>query len=127
MLRESAFHMCDRFDLIHQSVDFAPLHETAKQYSSDFISVFCEKGKIVAEYVSANESLFLSKYSSLIGRFYDGSDGRRSMFTSIFFTWVRIELFLYHYEWMRDSFMPYYEKKEWDEVFWSSLINGNAS
>ena len=114
--------MCDQLDLLYQSIDFAPLYETARQYSSEFRNMFCERGKLVPAYMSANGSLFLSKYSYLIGRFYDESDGDRSIFKSIFFTWVRIELFLYHYEWMRDSFMPYYEMKECDEVFWSSLL-----
>ena len=113
--------MCDRSDLIDKNGDMNAIYEMAARFSDEFKAVFCEEGRIVPAYVEANESLFLSRYAELIGTFLDGG-AKRSTFVTIFFTWVRVELFLYRYEWTRDSFLPFYERKDCDDIFWNSLL-----
>lgn len=113
--------MCDQSDLTDQNAELSAIYEMARRYSDEFKTVFCEEGKLVPAYVSANESLFMSRYAALISAFSEVSQ-QRSMFLSIFFTWVKVELFIYRYEWTRDSFLPFYDHKSCDDIFWNSLL-----
>lgn len=117
---EGGSSMGESVDLVLQTSELGPVVGFARRFTRDFKDVFCNDGKLEKGYIAANESLFFSKYSDLIERSSD-FDVKRSLFISIFFTWLKIELFINRYEWMCESFLPFYEAKEWDDIFWNSL------
>jgi hypothetical protein len=104
----------------------------AKRFSADFKKVFLVNGILESHFVLANRDLFLSRYYALI-RGVCHMNGRpapelqmlapNNSFHFIFFTWLRIEIFLHHYDWTQNSFLPFYEQEAADIVFWKSLLS----
>jgi hypothetical protein len=112
-------------NLLSEEISFA------QRFSDDFKKVFSVNGALKSHFVLANRDLFLSRYYALI-RGVCHINGRPApdlqmlpanvSFHFIFFTWIRIELFLHRYEWTQKSFLPFYEQGETDLLFWKSLL-----
>jgi hypothetical protein len=107
-------------NLLSEEISFA------QRFSDDFKKVFSVNGALKSHFVLANRDLFLSRYYALI-RGVCHINGRPApdlqmlpanvSFHFIFFTWIRIELFLHRYEWTQKSFLPFYEQGETDLLF----------
>ena len=100
-------------------------------FSRDFERCFIHENRINIDYVDSNADLFYSRYSALVNAFYDCRESERSgesvrrsrvIFVSIFFTWLRVKLFSLRCAWMRDSFLPFYDREDYDLQFWECLV-----